>query len=816
MIGVFKNVFVLQTKETEYVFRVRPDGHLEHMYYGKKLLNFKTAENQEASAKLPYYRQLVDRSIHEIGSGICVCDDRYLSDDRTKKARMLNEEDMNMQLNLEYLPQEISSYGKGDVSEPFVEMIHHDGSTTCDFLYDSHRIKQGASPLKTLPSAHGDTTQADTLIITLKEFDYNQQLDIIYRVYRDTNVITRNAVLTNCGTAVEKLTRLMSMQLDFFGDGYEMVHFNGAWAREMHMRKTPCHEGRLINSTIAGCSSNRANPFFMLASEEVSEDFGNCYGFNLVYSGNHMEAVDVNSFGRVRAVSGINPENFSFVLEPGDCFESPEAVMTFSSGGMGGVSQNMHHFIKEHIIRGAWAKKERPVLLNSWEAAYFDIDEEKLIRLAKEAKECGMELFVMDDGWFGQRNDDTSSLGDWSPNLKKLPGGIKGIADKINAIGLDFGLWVEPEMVNEDSACFRKHPQWAVMVPGKHHAKGRNQMFLDYTNPEVREYITDVMTRLFSSANISYVKWDMNRIMSDCFSSYLKPDRQQEFVHRYMMGLYEVLEKLTDTFPDILFEGCASGGNRFDLGMLCYFPQIWASDDTDARERAEIQMGYSYGYPMSVVSAHVSACPNHQTLRTTPLETRFNIAAFGILGYECNLCDMKKAELYAIKKQVEFYKKYRKTLQFGDFYRIKSGINGNFDRGSYQWICVAPDKSEALACDFKETAVPNYARRFIKLKGLDNKKVYCFYNRPLEYNVKLFGDLINNVAPVHVKQDSLLHEAISKVVKMKGETEYFKAPGSIFNHAGINLAPGFTGTGYNEDTACFQDYSSRIYILEEE
>ena len=608
-------VFILETKSTQYAMCVRPDGHLEHLYYGGR-----SQEGGDLNT-VGLWDAARDRSLFETGNAIA----------------------LGGGLTLENMLQELSSTGKGDVSEPFVCMTHANGSTTCDFVYESYEIKNGRDELEGLPCAvesgggmgegTGVADEVTQLIVTLRDTFYRQKLELIYVTWDDCDVITRSARLTNESDDVERVDRLMSTQIDMrMYKEYDMIHFGGAWAREMHRSEHPVRQGKVAVSSSTGTSGSRANPFFMVAEHGCSEEHGECYGFNLIYSGDHMESCEQNSYGRMRIIGGINPEGFTFVLEPGMSLQSPEAVMTYSDTGFGGVSSRMHVFVRRHIVRGLWADRERPVLLNSWEAAYFDINEKKLLKLAKEAKKCGIELFVMDDGWFGHRDDDTSSLGDWQENLSKLPGGVKQLADKINAIGLEFGIWVEPEMVNEDSDLYRAHPEWAVRVPGQSHAEGRHQMLLDLTNKDVRDHIVNSMTKVFSSANISYVKWDMNRIMSDRYSQTMPSDRQGEFGHRYVLGLYDIMGRLTKRFPEILFEGCAAGGNRFDLGILCYMPQIWASDDTDARERLEIQTGYSYGYPMSVVSSHVSGCPNHQTLRVTPLETRFGVAAFGVLG----------------------------------------------------------------------------------------------------------------------------------------------------------------------------------------
>ena len=471
------------------------------------------------------------------------------------------------------------------------------------------------------------------------------------------------------------------------------------------------------------------------------------------------------------------------------------------------MSQNMHHFVKECIVRGRWKNKIRPVLLNSWEASYFDINESKLLKLAKAGKDVGIELFVMDDGWFGKRDDDKSSLGDWHVNRKKLPNGVEGLCKKVNDLGLDFGIWVEPEMVNVDSELYRAHPDWVMDIPGKPHTEGRNQRILDLANPEVVDYLIAQMEKVFSSANIAYVKWDMNRIFSDVYSRYLPADRQGETAHRYILGLYRMMKTLTEEFPDILFEGCSSGGHSCDLGILSFFPQIWASDDTDAVYRANGQTGYSYGYPMNTVSAHVSACPNHQTLRTAPLETRFNVAAFGVCGYECNLCDMKKEELSEIKNQIEIYKNWRDVLQYGDFYRGRSG-------NIHEWTCVSRDKTKAVGMIMQELVEPNKQFEQYFPKGLDKKVKYIFSNRDLKYNIKYFGDLVNTASPIHIKQDSLMHNIVSKFVKMQGEKEEYIASGSTLM-SGVKLTQGFAATGYNEETRFFQDFGSRIYFMEE-
>ncbi len=783
MIREKSGCFILDTKNTTYCFNVMETGHLEHLYYGR-LISIVEA--------LPMMEK------HQFAPGNT---STYDSEHGT--------------FSLEDACLEMSSYGKGDIREPFIEVVHDDGGFTSDFLYDSYMILDGGPKLKTLPCSYDDKGQVEGLIITLKDKWYNLTLELSYYVYEECDVITRCARLINDSGKSVSIKRILSTQLDFDTPEYIFSTFNGSWGREMERYDTRINAGKHVNASYAGVSSNRANPFVMLSKETTSEDFGDCYGINLVYSGNHYEAVEVNGYGKTRFVSGINPQSFSYMLEPGECFEAPEAVMTYSHEGFNGMSQHMHQFVREHIVRGQWKYKDRPVLLNSWEASYFDINERKLLKLAKAGKEVGIELFVMDDGWFGTRDNDAQSLGDWTVNDKKLPNGLDGLCKKIKSLGLEFGIWVEPEMVNVNSKLYEEHPDWVLQIPGKCHSEGRNQRVLDLTKPQVREYIIESMKKVFSSADISYVKWDMNRIFSDVYSDGLSPDRQGEVFHRYVIGLYEVMQTLTEAFPNILFEGCAAGGNRFDLGILCYFPQIWASDNTDAVSRANIQTGYSYGYPMSTVSAHVSACPNHQTLRTTPLESRFNTASFGVLGYECNLCDMKKEDVAAIKAQIELYKNWRHDMQFGSFYRGRGYSNGTYGNIT-EWTCVSQDKKKAVGYVAQKLVSPNTQYEYYKAKGLDADRKYHFYNRFLKYNVKNFGDLVNTVAPIHVKQDSLVHDIIAKFVKLDGETEDYTLSGGMLMYSGVKLKQSFGGTGYNEQVRYFQDFCSRIYFMEQE
>lgn len=793
MITYENGVFLLETQNTSYIFRIMKSGHLEHLYYGRKVYLGETSR-----AKSDGIRALTQKYANNTG-GIAY-----------------NQKDVAISMNDVRL--EVSGRGTGDFRQPFVEITWEDGTQTCDFIYEKHEILERKYELKMLPSAYDDTEEVTTLVITLKEKFKPVKMLLYYSVFADTDCIVRSAVLKNKGEEAICVDRLMSMQLDMEGNGYDMISFHGDWGREMQRHRISLTGGSAVNSSATGVSSNQANPFTMIATPWTTEEHGECIACNLIYSGNHYEAAHINVQNKTRFIAGINPEMFSWKLEPGEEFETPEAVFTFSYTGFSGISEHMHEFVREHIVRGEWKKKERPVLLNSWEAAYFNFNESKLLKMAKTGKELGVELFVLDDGWFGKRNSDTCSLGDWYVNTKKLPSGIKGIAEKVEALGLKFGIWVEPEMVNEDSDLYRAHPDWAVKIPGRSHSLGRNQMFLDYTREEVQDNIIEQMSDVFSSAPISYVKWDMNRSFSDLYSASLPADRQKEFLHRYMIGLYRVMGTLTMRFPHILFEACASGGNRFDLGMLCYMPQIWGSDDTDAICRTYIQNGYSYGYPQSTIDAHVSGCPNHQTLRETPLNSRFAVAAFGVLGYECNVNEMTKEEQEEIKQQIAIYKEWRPVLQYGQFYRTGGSLNEQsrfgFERNLAEWTIVAPDKKNAVGMMIQETVKPNTSHGIYRARGLDDMQMYKFTTREMKYDLHLFGDLINAIAPIHIKKNSLLHNTIAKFVKMPGETEDYIVSGSVLNHAGVELSQAFAGTGYEDGTRLYQDFHARMYFME--
>ena len=770
------HAFVLDTDATTYVLSIAPSGHVEHLYYGAKI-------NITDAAECDIFRE---KREFEPGNVIT-----YSHDFNTTV--------------LEDMCLEMSCGGHGDIREPFLELVRENGARSSDFRFASYTVTDRRTPLRTLPCAYSENGKIEHLCLTLTDGDL--VLELHYCVFPECDVITRSAKLINRGQSSVRVERLLSTQIDIPFSGVAVTSFHGSWAHEMNRNTATLTAGKFVIESRAGCSSSRANPFFMVHSPDTSENIGSVYGFNLVYSGNHYAAVEVNAFGKTRIVNGIQPEGFAWLLQKGQEFETPESVMTYSVRGFSGQSENMHRFVREHIVRGKWKKQPRPILLNSWEACYFNISESTLLDLASIGKEIGIEMLVMDDGWFGERNDDEHSLGDWDANPKKLPHGLKGLGDKLAAKGMKFGIWVEPEMFNRHSKLYEQHPEWSIAIPGAHQSEGRKQRILDLGNPEVVKYITDKMTEVFSSAKIDYVKWDMNRIFSDVYSQYLPAEQQGETAHRYICGLYQVMAELTKRFPHILFEGCASGGNRFDLGILCYFPQIWASDNTDALSRAYIQEGYSYGYPQSAYTAHVAASPNHQTPRVPSPETRFGVASFGVLGYECDVRDLNGDMKKKLAAQIELYKKLREVLQFGQFYRIRSG-------NVHEWVCVSQDKTQAVGMMLQELVQPNtQAERFFA-RGLDPQKTYHFYNVSQRVDVKQFGSLVNTLSPIHIKQDSMMHNIVAKAVKLKGEAEDVTATGEVLMSTGVALKPAFSGTGFNENVRVFPDFSLRIYFME--
>ena len=564
--------------------------------------------------------------------------------------------------------------------------------------------------------------EAQTLHITLWDKVIESELVLTYTLYSDRPVITRNAKIINHGSQTLYIERALSASIEFMDMDYEMVQLSGGWARERYVKTRNLEMGtQLIQSTAGTASSSEQNPFIALKRAHTTEHQGEVYGFSLVYSGNFLAQVEVSTFDMTRVMLGINPEGFSWELNPHTEFQTPEVVMVYSNQGLNKMSQVFHDLYRQRLMKGKWRDKERPILLNNWEATYFDFDEEKILDICRKAKESGVELFVLDDGWFGNRNDDRRGLGDWQVNLEKLPNGIAGLSRKVNELGLEFGLWVELEMINKDSDLYREHPDWLIGIDERFESHSRHQHVLDFTREDVVNYIYNMISKVIKESSISYIKWDMNRYMTEPYSRALAATKQGEVMHRYILGVYKLYTMLTNEFPDILFESCASGGARFDPAMLYFAPQTWTSDDTDGYERVKIQYGTSFVYPIVSMGSHVSAVPNHQLFRSTPLATRANVAYFGTFGYELDLNLLSDEEDLQVKKQIEFMKKYRRLIQIdGDFIRLVSP----FEKNESGWMVIAKDKSEAIVGIYQSLNKVNGSWLRFRLKGLDEEAQY--------------------------------------------------------------------------------------------
>lgn len=696
--------FHLFNEEVSYIFRVMEKiQQLEHLYYGKRV------HHRDS------FHHLIEREVRP----------------------SCNQFEGDHTSSLEHIKQEYPTYGTTDFRQPAFQILQENGSHVSHFIYEGYRTFAGKKPLQDLPATYieGDD-EAETIEIYLYDELIDCRLTLSYTIYSKRNVITRNALFTNEGDQTYFLDQVMSMSVDFPDDDYEMVHLQGAWAREGHVETKRLSKGIQSIYSSRGASSHVFNPFFALKRPYTTEHHGEVYGFSLVYSGNFLAQVEVDTYNVSRVTMGIHPFSFRWKLTPNKSFQTPECVLVFSEYGLNGMSQTYHNLYRERLVRGYWRDRTRPILLNNWEATYFDFNEEKLLTIAGTAKELGIELFVLDDGWFGKRDDDTSSLGDWFEDQRKLPNGVDYIADKVEKLGLKFGLWFEPEMICKDTQLYKKHPEWIIASPNRNASHGRNQFVLDFSRQEVVDYLFDQMDKIISKSNISYIKWDMNRHMTEVYSTALPADQQGEVFHRYILGVYQLYERLIQKFPRILFESCAGGGARFDPGMLYYAPQTWTSDDTDAVERLKIQYGMSLAYPLSSIGSHVSAVPNHQVGRNTPLSTRAAVAYFGTFGYELDVTTLTDDEKAEVKQQVEFFKAYRSLIRKGVFYRLLSP----FEQNETSWMTVSEDKQTALVGYYKVLAKPNESYQRLRLKGLDPDKKYVI-NGEKTY----FGDELMNI-----------------------------------------------------------------------
>ena len=640
--------------------------------------------------------------------------------------------------SLENIKQEYPTFGCGDMRFPAYEIERENGSHVVEFVYKEHKIYNGKPKLEGLPATYVESDdEAQTLELVLEDTSINTRIVLLYTIYEAFPVIARS-VRFECDSD-EKITLLSAMSacVDLPDKDYEMIDLAGVWARERHVRRHKLDYGIQSIYSMRGCSSYQFNPFLALARENADEFQGQVYGFSLVYSGNFLAQTEVDNYDTARVLMGIHPNGFKWTLGKGESFQTPEMVMVYSKAGLNGMSQTFHKLYRTRLARGTWRDKVRPILINSWEAFYFDFDAPKLLGLADAAADLGMELFVLDDGWFGKRDDSTSSLGDWYPNEEKLKGTLKELAEKINAKGLKFGLWIEPEMTNKDSDLYRAHPDWLLAEQGKRICHSRTQYVLDFSKKEVREYIGDMLENLLAEVPVSYIKWDLNRTFSEVFSNGNDREYQGKVCHKYVLGVYELYERLTSRFPHVLFESCASGGARFDPGMLYYAPQGWTSDDTDAIERLKIQYGTSMVYPVSCMGSHVSASPNHQTNRVTPIETRADVAYFGTFGYELDLLKLGEEDKAEIRRQIAFMKEKRDLIQKGTFYRLKSPFEGN----ETAWMIVSEDQKKALVGYYRVMQPVNVGFKRLKLKGL--KEDICY--KVSGYAYDCYGDELMNL-----------------------------------------------------------------------
>lgn len=708
--------FHLFNNQISYIFKVLQNGQLGHIYYGKRL-----KDREDFGHMIEYARR--DMAPYAFEG--------------------------NTRFSLEHLKQEYPTYGSGDMRYGAFELEQEDGSRVVDFRYLGHQIYFGKKKLEQLPAVYTEEDrEAITVEVTLWDKLINTKIILSYTIWETLPALAKSVRYLNEGRQTITLLNAMSGCLDLPDRDYELLELAGSWSRERQLVKRVLEYGVQSIYSMRGCSSHQFNPFLALKRRQADECSGEVLGFSLVYSGDFLAQVEVDNFDVTRVVMGIHPNEFRWEIQPGENFQTPEMVMVYSDSGLNAMSQVYHTLYRTRLARGVWRDKVRPILINNWEATYFDFDEEKIMRIADQAAKLGVELFVLDDGWFGKRNLDNCSLGDWYPNLDKLPGGVKGIAEKVEQKGMKFGLWFEPEMTNKDSDLFQNHPEWILADIRRNYCHSRNQYVLDFSKQEVVDYIYNLMEKVLSEAPISYIKWDMNRSFSEVFSNGNDRTYQGKVRHKYILGVYSLYERLIQKFPEILFESCASGGARFDPGLLYYAPQGWASDNTDAVDRIKIQYGTSFVYPVSSIGSHISASPNHQVFRDTPMEIRANVAFFGTFGYELDITELPEYELETMKYQIVFMKKHRQLIQQGNFYRLKSP----FEHNSSAWMVVSPEKDEALLAYFRVLEPAHGKFENIQLNGLSDETDY----RITEYiGGKAAGE------PKHYYGDELIYAGFS-------------------------------------------------------
>lgn len=672
-------IFTLTTAHTTYQMQADAQGYLLHLYYGAR-----------TAGEMDYLLNYGDRGF----SG----NPNSAGSDRT--------------YSLDALPQEYPSLGTGDFRNYALNIENADGSQCCNPVYITHEIEAGKYTLKGLPFVRAEENEAETLKIILEDPVTKVELHLLYGVLEKEDIITRSVIIKNAGKAPVTVKKAQSACLDFLHGDYDLIKFHGRHAMERNMERMPVsHESTRIGSR-RGTSSHQYNPGVILAGKNTNEDSGSCYGMLFVYSGNFLVEAEKDQYDQTRIQMGLTDELFAYPLEAGAEFTAPEVILSYTNKGLSRLSQQYHHCIMNHICQGKYVHVNRPVLINSWEAAYFDFTGDTIVELAKEAKALGIDMVVMDDGWFGKRNDDNSSLGDWYVNEEKLGGTLTKLIERVNAEGVKFGIWIEPEMVSEDSDLYREHPDWAITIPGRKPVRSRNQLVLDFSRKEVRDEIFKRICAVLDQGNVEYIKWDMNRSLADIYAPNVTYD--------YVLGVYDFLEKLTNRYPDILIEGCSGGGGRFDAGMLYYTPQIWCSDNTDAINRTRIQYGTSFFYPVAAMGSHVSAVPNHQTGRVTSMHTRGVAAMSGTFGYELNPALLNAKEKAEIRAQLAQYREYQELIREGDYYRLSNPFQDNFAA----WMVVSDDRSKALVSVIRLTAEANPPAAYVTLKGMEEDAFY--------------------------------------------------------------------------------------------
>lgn len=717
-----EKIFYLANNEISYIMSIMKNNQIGQVYFGKKIKN--SSFNH------------LDENMHRPMSAYPYEGDLYFS--------------------LEQQKQEYPSYGTSDFRRPAFEIKQENGSRLTNFQYVSHKIYNGKPQLNGLPATYTENeNEAETLEILLHDSNMDTDIILMYTIFAEYNAVARSVKFINKGEQNLFLTNTMSSSLDLPDYDFEWIQLSGAWSRERHIKTRKLEQGIQSISSSRGHSSHNHNPFIALKRPSADEFSGEVYGFSLVYSGNFIIQTEVDVYGVSRTITGINPDEFEWNLKSGETFQTPEAVMVYSDKGLNGMSQTYHKLYRTRLARGEWRDKARPILINNWEATYFDYDEDKLVEIAQTAKNCGIELFVLDDGWFGTRSSDHEGLGDWFVNTDKLKNGISGLSERIEEIGMKFGLWIEPEMVNKKSKLYTEHPDWILHNPEHTPSHGRNQYVLDFSRQEVVDNIFNQISEILRTSKISYIKWDMNRSITECYSIAYPPSQQGEIFHRYILGVYSLYERFIKEFPHILFESCASGGGRFDAGMLYYAPQAWASDDTDAIERQKIQYGTSLCYPISSIGAHVSAVPNHQVGRLTHITERANTAYFGTFGYELDLNKLSSTGIDMVKEQVKFFKEYRELIQKGTFYRLLSPFEGNFTA----WAVISEDKKTVIAGVYRILSEANGAYRRIRLHGINADYKYSVEGGKSKYyaygdELMNYGMITSDYSAGEVKDDS--------------------------------------------------------------